>query len=77
MKCQLSPIAVTGLLYIIVRGVIVLIFWSILIFPFVSQIPDKNIQSVINIIIFIIALAFVIGGGRGTMKLGQIFSFRR
>jgi uncharacterized membrane protein len=75
MKAQV-PIP-TPILYMIVRGILVLLFWSILISPVVSGIPDKTIQSVISIIVFIIALAFVIGGGKGTMVLGQIFRFSR
>ncbi|GEM_PF-6489276 len=73
----ISPIVQTGLLYLIARGIIVLILWSILIQPFTTQLSDENLRSIVSIVIFIIALAFVIGGGKGAMNVGRIFSFRR
>lgn len=76
-KGQLSSAAQTGLIYMVVRGVIVLLFYLILIMPYSSSITNETIKMVVNIIIFIITLAFVIGGGKGAMKLGKIFSFTR
>lgn len=76
-KGQLSSVAQTGLIYMVVRGVIVLLFYLILVMPYTSKITNETIAMVVNIIIFIIALAFVIGSGKGVMKLGKIFSFSR
>jgi hypothetical protein len=76
-RAQLSPIAQTGLIYMAVRGVIVLLFYLLLIEPYASSIQNETVKMVVHLVVFIIALAFVIGSGKGLMKIGDIFQFRR
>jgi len=77
IKAKLSPIAQTGLIYMAVRGIIVLLFYHLMIEPYSSSIQTETVKMVVNLVVFIIALAFVIGGGKGFMKIGDIFQFRR
>ena len=56
---------------------LVLILYMILIRTYVDSIQDETFKMIISIIIFIIALAFTIGGGKGAMQFGRLFKFSR
>lgn len=74
---MVSPIVQTGLIYLAARGFAVLLFYLILIDPYLNKITNETFGGILRIIVFIISLAFVIGGGKGVMKVGELFSFRR
>ncbi len=76
-RAQLSAVTQTQLIWGIFRLVVVLILYYIFLYDYIKSIQDETIRMIMNIIIFIIGLAFVIGGGKGIMQVGKIFKFSR
>ena len=76
-KAQLSPITQTQLIWGLFRLAAVLILYFAFLNDYIKSIQNETIKMIITVVVFIIGLAFAIGGGKGIMEVGKFFKFRR
>ena len=61
----------------LMRLLVVIVIYLIVAKPYLDTLQTEPIKTVVNLAVLIIALAFVIGSGKGLFRVGRTFSFRR